>query len=56
MPVTLASAEVPHGAGARGGAAVVVGVLGVVLAVGALAYARNSYGSSAISSQSMSPW
>ncbi|MEV6480978.1 signal peptidase I [Streptomyces sp. NPDC051576] len=35
--------------------AVVVGLLGVVLAVGSLAYARNSYGSSTISSQSMAP-
>ena len=35
--------------------AVVVGVSRVVLAVGALAYARNSYGSSTISSQSMAP-
>ena len=38
-----------------GVAAVVVGVLGVVLAVGALVYTRNSYGSSTISSQSMAP-
>ncbi|WSL13545.1 signal peptidase I [Streptomyces sp. NBC_01288] len=35
--------------------AVVVGVLGVLLAIGALVYARNSYGSSTISSQSMAP-
>lgn len=38
-----------------GVAAVVVGLLGVVLAVGALAYGLDSYGSSTISSQSMAP-
>ena len=38
-----------------GVAAVVAGLLGVVLVIGSLAYARNSYGSSAISSQSMAP-
>jgi signal peptidase I len=38
-----------------GVAAVVAGLLGVVLTVGALAYTRNSYGDSTISSQSMSP-
>ncbi|MGR3872061.1 signal peptidase I [Streptomyces graminifolii] len=38
-----------------GVAAVVVGLLGVVLAVGAFAYGRGSYGSSTISSQSMAP-
>lgn len=43
------------GRGLGGDAAVVVGVLAVVLAVGALSYARNSYGSSTISSKSMSP-
>ncbi|MFJ5308573.1 signal peptidase I [Streptomyces sp. NPDC088350] len=35
--------------------AVIVGLLGVVLALGSFAYARQSYGSSTISSQSMSP-
>ncbi|WP_234337095.1 signal peptidase I [Streptomyces xylophagus] len=35
--------------------AVVVGLSGVVLALGSLVYAGNSYGSSSISSQSMSP-
>jgi len=38
-----------------GVAAAVVGLLGVVLALGSLVYAWNSYGSSTISSQSMSP-
>ncbi|MDV9177728.1 hypothetical protein R6V09_47365 [Streptomyces sp. W16] len=38
-----------------GGAAVVVGLLGVGLALGSFVYAWNSYGSSTISSQSMSP-
>ncbi|MFD4556241.1 signal peptidase I [Streptomyces sp. NPDC058469] len=42
------------GRGLRG-AAVVVGVLGVVLALGALVYARDSYGSSTVGSQSMAP-
>ncbi|MFE2424801.1 signal peptidase I [Streptomyces hokutonensis] len=36
-------------------AAVLVGLLGVVLALGSTVYARNSYGSSTISSQSMAP-
>ena len=38
-----------------GTAAVLVGLLGVVLALGSTVYARNSYGSSTISSQSMAP-
>jgi len=38
-----------------GVAAVVVGLLGVALALGSLVYARNSYGSSTVSSQSMAP-
>ncbi|MFJ8140499.1 signal peptidase I [Streptomyces sp. NPDC096013] len=38
-----------------GVAAVVVGLLGVALTVGAFAYGRSSYGSSTISSQSMTP-
>ncbi|MGW3109062.1 signal peptidase I [Streptomyces sp. NPDC001100] len=38
-----------------GVAAVLVGLLGVVLVLGSLVYARTSYGSATISSQSMSP-
>ncbi|MET7567408.1 signal peptidase I [Streptomyces sp. NPDC005492] len=40
---------------ALGVTAVVVGLLGVVLVVGSLAYARNFYGSSTVNSQSMAP-